>query len=185
MKNLKKWELLSSEDVSPHEKYFPIEKHTVKLTSGRIVDDYYVSPIANVVMLLVLTKTGKLVFVRQYKHGTKEIMIELPAGYCEKGLSIEQNALKELKEETGIIITEKELIPLGRLSTDPTKFSKTDYCFFIKDVEVTSGAEDYDQEEIEVLEITPAEAYKMIADGRIWASGTCAVIARANYLGLI
>ena len=40
MNKIKKWRLLKEEDVSPS-RWFPLYKHTVKLSSGKIIDDYY------------------------------------------------------------------------------------------------------------------------------------------------
>jgi len=79
MPSIKKWELISEVDVSPS-KWFPLFKDTVKLPDGKIVDDYYVSKLGDVAMILAITKTKELLFVRQYKHGVQEIILELPAG---------------------------------------------------------------------------------------------------------
>ncbi|MFD2147224.1 hypothetical protein [Mucilaginibacter antarcticus] len=39
-KEIKKWTVLSEEDVSPSP-WFPVIKHTVQLANGNVVDDYF------------------------------------------------------------------------------------------------------------------------------------------------
>lgn len=79
MKKVKKWKILEETDISPSP-WFPLFKHKVELPNGRIVDDYYLSKMGNVVMILPINKKKEIVFVQQYKHGANDVVIELPAG---------------------------------------------------------------------------------------------------------
>src|SRR4051812_17476909 len=98
---IEKWAVLSYEDVSTGS-WLPVLKYKVVLPNGTIIDDYYVAALGNVAMVLPITSENELVLVKQYKHGASEILIELPAGKQDAGLTIEESALKELEEETGI-----------------------------------------------------------------------------------
>jgi ADP-ribose pyrophosphatase len=82
-KDIKKWLLLDEEDVSPSP-WFPVKKHTVQLANGNIVDDYYFSPLGDVVMVLAITTQNEVVLVKQYKHALGEITLELPGGMQQK-----------------------------------------------------------------------------------------------------
>ena len=95
MKKMLKWEILEEVDISPSP-HFPLYKHKVKLPNGRLVNDYYLSKMGDVVMILAITKKKEIVFVRQYKHGAGDVIIELPAGRIKQGYGIKKNALMEL-----------------------------------------------------------------------------------------
>lgn len=45
---------------------------------------------------------GEILLLAHYRHSLRETMWEIPRGFGEHGLSPEQNARKELEEETGI-----------------------------------------------------------------------------------
>jgi hypothetical protein len=99
---LKKWQLLSSTDVSPS-KWFPVEKRKYKHPNGQIIDDFTVTTLADVSMIVPITKDGKIVIVRQFKPGADEFTLEFPAGRREKDhTSFLATAHHELEEETGI-----------------------------------------------------------------------------------
>ena len=70
---LKKWQLLSKRDVSPNS-WFPVESRTYRLPNGQIIEDFTVSTIPNVSMVIAITKEQKVVLVHQYKPGVDEMM---------------------------------------------------------------------------------------------------------------
>jgi len=43
----------------------------------------------------------KIVMLEQFRHGTRQLELELPRGFSEKGISPEDNAKKEIYEELG------------------------------------------------------------------------------------
>jgi 8-oxo-dGTP pyrophosphatase MutT (NUDIX family) len=57
--------------------------------------------------------------VRQYKHGAREILLELPGGLCDANEPPEEAAQRELLEETGYAAD--RLTPLATLHDDPTR----------------------------------------------------------------
>ena len=52
-------------------------------------------------VVIVPVYNEKIVLIQQFRHGTRQLEIELPRGFSEPGLSPEQNAVKELFEEIG------------------------------------------------------------------------------------
>lgn len=58
----------------------------------------------------------KIVFLRQFRHGTRQLELELPRGFAEKGLSIYENAEQEIFEEIGAQAKNVEL--LGSIVSD-------------------------------------------------------------------
>lgn len=63
-----------------------------------------------------LGRVGDIVFVEQERHATGAVETELPRGFGELGLAAEQNAVRELRQETGAIGEEAHL--LGSTYTD-------------------------------------------------------------------
>lgn len=176
------WQVLEEKDVSPS-RWFPILQHKVKLPNGIVIDDYFFSPIGNVVMVLPLTSDGNFILVKQYKHGLQEIFLELPGGMQQNGKSIEASATAELEEETGIKINEDRLIPLGKIANNPTKTNQITYGFLVKNAEFNSAQRLDSTEQIELISATPTEVLELIKDGTIRTSDTVALIFKAylNY----
>jgi len=172
------WQVLEESDVSPS-KWFPILQHKVKLPNGTIIDDYFFSPIGNVVMVLPLTADGNFILVKQYKHGLQDIFLELPGGMQQKGKSIEASAIAELEEETGIKVAIDRLISLGKIANNPTKTNQITYGFLVRDAEFNSVQRLDTTEQIELITISPTEAIELIKDGSIRTSDTVALIFKA------
>lgn len=151
MSKLQKWKLLSSTDVSPSP-WFPIENRTYQLPDGRIVDDFTVTTLADVAMIVPVTKDGRVIAVRQYKPGVDQITIEFPAGRMEKDHGdIEETAIHELEEETGIRVDQSQLQFLGVTAPFVTKATEKVYCYLVKDVEINSTQHFDTFEHIEVV----------------------------------
>lgn len=178
---MKKWEVLNETDVSPSH-WFPIKQHEVRLPNGTIVDDYYITTLPPVAMVLAVTVGNMLVLVNQYKHGLGEFMFELPAGFQQENKSIEETALAELEEETGIRTTIDNLFPLGKFSNIPTKSSQITHGFLARGVSINTQQNLDITEEIEVVLKSPMEVIEMIKDGDIWVADTVSVIMKAYLL---
>lgn len=177
---MKKWKVLKVEDVSPS-KWFPVMQHKVELPDGTIIDDYFISPMGNVVMILPITTQNEIVLVKQYKHALGEVVIELPAGFQQKGKSLEESALAELEEEVGIKTTSDNLIFLGKTANNPTKTTHVTYCYIATNLDFNSKQNLEITEDIEVLKLPPQEVLRMIHNGEIWVADSIANIMKAFF----
>ena len=177
---MKKWKILEEEDVSPSD-WFPVVRHTVELPDGTIVDDYYLSPLGEAVMVLPVTRDNKFVLVKQYKHAIGEIVIELPAGFQQAGKTLEETAVSELEEEVGIKTAVSNLIPLGKVANNPTKTTHITHCYLALDLEFNSVQNLEITEEIEVLTVSPLEALVMIENGDIWVADSIVTIMKVFF----
>mgnify|MGYP000256068942 CR=1 FL=1 len=173
-----KWEILEEEDVSPS-KWYPIKKHKVKLPNGNIIDDYFVSNFGNISLILPILANGDMVFVKQYKHGLGRFMIELPAGMQQDQKTIEESAIAELEEETGISTTVENLTPLGKICQNPTKSFVITHGFLATDLLFNSEQKLDETEEIEIIVISPSVVLEMIISGEIWVADTVSMILKA------
>lgn len=174
MTELKKWELLSEEDISPS-KWFPLYKHKVKLSNGLEMDDYYISKLGDVAMIIPITDEQEFIFVRQYKHGARKITLEFPAGIVEKGQTSLNTAYAELEQETGIVADNMRLI--GTFQTLPSKNFATLYGYLSTNVKITKEKKLDISEEIEVVKLSLQEVTEKIMNGEINCTDTIALFA--------
>jgi len=177
MKKIKKWKLLAEEDVSPSP-WFPVYKHKVQLPDGKVVDDYYVSRLEDVAMIVAVTKEKEIAFVKQYKHGIRRVMLELPAGRVKKGDTPLKTAKRELAEETGIAV--KSIVSLGEIVPVPSKEDTLVHGFLVKDVEINSKQSLDETENIQVEFYSFKKTLRYIRSGKINGTDTIAILTLAQ-----
>ena len=175
---IQKWTVLKEQDVSPSP-WFPLLLHTVQLANGQIVDDYYFSPLGDVVMVLALTPANEVVLVRQYKHGLGEILLELPGGMRQNGKSLIQSALNELEEEAAIKADETQLISLGQIANNPTKTRQITYGYILFNAEFNSVQKQDVTENIEILTMPAPQVLQYVNEGKIWVTDSMNFILKA------
>ena len=77
-----KWEVLNKTYLLK-EKWLTVRRDHVRMPSGVEMDDYYVLEYPTWINVLAITKDGRFVLEKQYRHGTQSIDYELCAGTCE------------------------------------------------------------------------------------------------------
>ena len=171
---LKKWKILESTFVIDNQ-WCRVKQDRVQLPSGLIVDDYFVNIRPEIVLILPITQNQEVVFVRQYRHGVEEILIELPAGTFDPKQESSINAAhRELEEETGYQAT--ELIPLTKIYDNPVKDKTLIHLFRATNV-IPTGQQNLDiTEEIEVILIPLSEIKAHILSGNIQVAGTISAL---------
>ncbi|HAX74273.1 MAG TPA: NUDIX hydrolase [Cyanobacteria bacterium UBA11372] len=175
---LEKWKILKSKFVFDNY-WFKIRQDEVELPNGKTIDDFFVLVRPDIALTLAITANQEIVFVRQYRHATGEILLELPAGSFNPKLeSAATAARRELEEETGYI--PQEMMPLATLYDNPIKDTNTIHLFLAKDVRATGKQQLDVTEEIEVVLVPVSQVMEKIAQGEIRVAGTLAAI----FLGL-
>ncbi|HEY9302509.1 MAG TPA: NUDIX hydrolase [Phormidium sp.] len=175
---IKKWKILKSKLVFDNQ-WVTIRQDEVELPKGEIIDDFFVLVRPDIALIFPVTQNQEVVFVRQYRHATGEILLELPAGGFNPELEdAEIAARRELEEETGYV--GEELIKLATLYDNPIKDTNKIHLFLAKNVQST-GKQNLDiTEDVEVVLIPIAQVMTKINQGEIRVSGTVAAI----FLGL-
>lgn len=172
----KRWKVLSSEVVFNND-WYRLRKDMVQLPSGVVINDYFVSELKSVVMVFAITPERQVIFVRQYRHGVKQVLLELPAGGYNNGDVPEKVASRELFDETGY--KAPELIFLGRVVGYPTKDSHHIDLFLAKDVKYCGANYPEETEDIKVVLIPLKSLLNFISRGDIIVSGTISCIIKA------
>lgn len=178
---IEKWKILKSKLVF-NNKWVTIRQDEVELPKGEIIDDFFVIVRPDIVLVFPVTENQEIVFVRQYRHATGEILLELPAGRLDSEIEdAEVAARRELEEETGYVAD--ELIKLGTLYDNPIKDTNKVHLFLAKNVQLT-GKQNLDiTEDVEVVLIAIDQVMTKITNGEIRVSGTVAAIFLGiNYL---
>ena len=174
MTNLTKWKIIKSKVVFSNN-WFKIRQDEVALPNGQIIDDFFVLVRPDIALVLPITLNQEIVFVRQYRHATGEILLELPAGSFNPDLeTAETAARRELAEETGYVA--EQMIKLATLYDNPIKDTNKIHLFLAENVRF-SGERNLDiTEDIEVELIPVTEVMAKISAGEIVVSGTIAAI---------
>ncbi|NET91110.1 MAG: NUDIX hydrolase [Kamptonema sp. SIO1D9] len=178
MSKLRKWKILASRLVLDNI-WCRVRQDTIQLSNGKIIDDYFVNVRPDIAVVLPVTRNQEVVFVRQYRHGVEEILLELPAGrFNSESEAGETAAARELTEETGYVA--EKLAKLATLFDNPPKDTNRIHLYIALDVNPT-GKQQLDlTEEIEVVLVPLTEVKAKIFAGEICVSGTIAAI----FLGL-
>ena len=113
--------------------------------------------------ILAITKNEEAVLIRQYRHGVRDVMWEIPGGVVEDDENPIEGVKRELLEETGY--TSSNIIPLGKFFPNPALQTNTMYCYLAVDAEKV-GEQDLDgAEQIEVYLVPLDELIPMIRRG--------------------
>ncbi len=137
--------------------------------------DFVVLDTADWVNVIALTPDKQVVTVRQYRHGTASVTLEIPGGMVDPGESFVQAALRELAEETGYVGADARQI--GLVEPNPAIQSNRCATVLVRDARPL-GAQALDgNEEIAVGTVPLADIPALIQSGRI----THALVVAAFY----
>jgi len=172
MTDPQKWKTLRTEMVLDH-RWYKVRREEVQLPDGRVLDDYYVSVRPEVALVFPVTAAGEVVMVRQYKHGAREVLLELPGGVCDADEPPEAAARRELLEETGY--GAGALTHLITLHDDPTKNTNRFHLFLAEGVQPVREQSLDDTENIQVERVPLGEVKAMALRGEIKVANSLAL----------
>lgn len=158
------WKTLKSEYLI-RRPWLTARRDTVELPTGAINDEYYVLEYPDWINVIAVTREGKMVLVRQYRHALGKTCYEIVAGVIENGEPPLEAAKRELMEETGYGNGSwKELMALSPNSSTCTNIT---HCYLATDVEKISEQHLDATEDIEVYLLEKEEVRAMLEKGDI------------------
>jgi ADP-ribose pyrophosphatase len=162
-----KWTVLESEYLHK-EAWLTIRKDKCQMPNGKIIPAFYVNEYPEWVNACALTEDGKVVMVKQYRHGIGQVGIELPGGVAEKGETMEEAVKREMKEETGFEFTTWKY--LGKISANPSTTNNYMHMFLATGGKKVADQKLDDTEEVEVLLMEPEEVKKLVKENGMMQS---------------
>lgn len=143
-----------------------------KQTAAREVVEHH-----GAVVIVALDGRGRVLLVRQYRHGAGRELLELPAGSVEEGEDPALCAARELKEETGFHALEWK--NLGYFYSSPGFLTEKMYLFLAR--KLTRGAATPEADEFINIETVPlGQAIKLIDQGKLLDAKTIAGLLRVS-----
>ncbi|SOZ16563.1 Hydrolase, NUDIX family (modular protein) [Cupriavidus taiwanensis] len=124
---IKKWSILASDDLIKDE-WIHLRRHRCQRSDGSIVDPYYIISGRDWVNIMPVTRAGLVYLIREYRHGFGEILMGLPGGLIDEGESCAAAAVRELREETGLVACSPPLLT-GAMVVNPSTHSNMGYSF--------------------------------------------------------
>jgi ADP-ribose pyrophosphatase len=172
---IKPWNLISSERTHSF-RIFDLRTDKARSPRTEEVHDFYVLESMDWVNVIPLTPDNQVVLIRQYRHGTRKITLEIPGGIVESSDTPEEAARRELREETGFC--ESEMISLGKVRPNPAFLNNHCYTFVARNVLRAGEQLQDDKEDIEVLQRPVEDIPGLIREGQITHSLVIAAFYR-------
>ena len=162
---IRDWPVISREQIGDFGLFALTQKKVRSPRTGEI-QEVQALQFPDWVLILALTPQENVVMVRQFRHGTERVCLELPGGLVDPGDDTpELSAQRELLEETGYQANEVKL--LGECCPQPAIL--TNKCiFYLARNAVRVQTQDLDAgEDIEILEVPLKEIAAKIRNEEI------------------
>lgn len=164
------WQVESSETEAEYEVYSVRLDRVRSPKTGKVLD-YHVVVAVNGVAVIALTTDGELVMVEQYRHGVRELSLELPGGILDDDTP-EDAARRELQEETGYEVDEVRTI--GRVASNPAWETSQVHVVVATGAVATAEKDEDEGEDIRVRRIPVDQVRQLITAGEIRSAITIA-----------
>jgi ADP-ribose pyrophosphatase len=161
---IKPWPCIRSQSVQSF-RIFSIRADTTLSPRTSAEHDFYVIETPHWVNIIPLTADHQVVMVRQYRHGSREVTLEIPGGLVDPGDTPEKAAARELLEETGY--QAEELTKIGVANPNPAIFNNRCYTFVARNVTKSRDPMPDQTEDIEVVLIPLVDIPELIRKGKI------------------
>ena len=156
------WETVRSKEIADC-RVFKVREDLAN--NGDKTGKFYVIESPDWVNVVAVTKASEVVLIEQFRHGTGEVILEIPGGMIDDGEKAEAAARRELLEETGY--SAKEFVFLGKSRPNPAIQNNWLYHFAAIDAEKTEDIK-FDEHESLVTRLYPVEAIpSLIESGEI------------------
>lgn len=159
------WQELGDEPLVRY-KVFDVVKSRRRSPRTGIDVGFFLVRTPDWVNVVAVTTEDELVLVRQYRHGTRQLSLEIPGGLIDPHeTDPAAAAARELREESGFVAEHLEL--LGVMTPNPAIFSNRCHTYLATGCRRAGNLLQDPGEDIEVVLVPRSGLDRMIADGRI------------------
>lgn len=160
---IKEWKLIES-NVDRDYKVFKIK--TVQAVSPRTnnTGQFYTIETNDWVNIIPVTENQEIVMIKQYRHGSQEVTLEIPGGLVDDEHH-QEAALRELLEETGY--AGENVQYLGAVNPNPAIFNNLCHTYLVDKARKVSGKNLDPNEDIDVIHVPVSEITSLIEKGII------------------
>lgn len=173
---IKKWKTLGRKEVA-RTPVFGLDAVRRDPPFDAAPADFYVVDLPDWVNVFAYTEDGELLIIRQYRHGTDDVTLEVPGGAIDAGEDALEGAKRELFEETGFRAAQWHHV--GCVDVNPAIQNNRCHSFVALEAYRAGEPEPDEFEDIELELMPAAKLPQLIASGEIAHS---LVIAGAYYV---
>jgi ADP-ribose pyrophosphatase len=167
------WPIIDRESLGDY-RIFSLRRDTSR--SPQTGDDhhFFVLESPDWINVVPVTSDGQVVLIRQYRHGTEEVTLEIPGGMVDSSdSSPTETAKRELLEETGY--SAREMILIGSVAPNPAFLDNHCYTYLALDARPVAkpqldGTEDIEFELVKASQIPELVATKQITHSLVIAA---------------
>ena len=156
------WQIVSSRFVVK-DRWLRLRADTCRTHDGRDIDPYYVLEKRDFVHTIPVLADGRIVLVRQYRHGAQEFCLEFPGGILDDGETPIEGARRELREECGAVGGSWSLA--AKFFPNPARQTNHFHCFLAEGVTLSAETSFDDNEDLEINIMSVAEIDAELAGG--------------------
>lgn len=177
-----RWTTLESKQLLK-DKWTDVRADTCQTADGKIVAPFYVYGFPDYATAVAITKDGKVILERMYRHGLGVISTELPGGCVDAtDASLEDAMARELLEETGYRF--EKIVYLGAISPNPTTNTNLMRMFLATGGVYDPSAARDTEEDVEVFLVEWDEFIDLFKkQGFIQSMQTCTILYALMHMG--
>lgn len=159
------WQKLGDETLARH-LVFHVRRSRQRSPRTGVEIPFFLVDTADWVNILPITSDGEIVFVRQWRHGSERVSLELPGGLIDPHEREPlQAATRELREETGH--EAERWTPLGSMNPNPAIMSNRCHAWLATGCRPVGALRQDAGEDIEVVTRPVDDLDRMLRDGEI------------------
>ena len=140
---------------------------------------FYFIETADWVNIVPMTEDREIVLIRQFRHGSEDITLEIPGGMIDPGEDPRTAAVRECLEESGFEAGAVE--PLGVLNPNPALFPNHLHTFLARDCRQVAEIANTSTEHTEVTLVPFDHLPEMLQSGEIDHALVVATLWRLLY----